>query len=103
HNVGVMKLGGVADLAEKAVAHAAAVDPLEVHDLEYLLAAHELVFSEVHDPHTAPAQLAQDLEVRKLEQFRRSRASTCQGERSRGAFGHRSTGGRTLNELWRIW
>jgi len=87
----VMKLGGIADLAQKSVEDPAAVHQLAADDLEHLLAAHEFVRGEVHHPHAAPAQFTEDLVVGVVRQIRRKRACRGWSGRTRAPFAHRQT------------
>ena len=62
-DVGVAKLSDGADLAEKAIHHARALDDVPAHDLEDLVASHQAVVGQVDHAHAASAQLAEDLVV----------------------------------------
>ena len=73
-DVGVVQLGGRADLAEEPVEDAGAADQVAADDLEHLLAPHERVLGQVDDAHAAAAQLAEDLVVRVVGQSRRQGA-----------------------------
>ena len=93
--------GRVADLAEEAVEHAAAVDQVAADDLEHFHPAHERVLGQVDDAHAAPAQLADDLVVGVVGQARGQRAGRGR-RRIRAAVQHRQAVGGGDGGLERI-
>ncbi len=80
-DVRVAQPGDGPDLPAEALEHAGAFDDLPPHDLEYLVAAHQRVVSQVDHAHPAPAELLPDLVFGVVGQARRERAGR---RRSRG-------------------
>ncbi len=71
HDVGMAELGRRADFAQEALDRAGTIEQRLVDDLEDFEAVHELVLGQVDDAHAAAAQLAEDLVLRVVGQFRR--------------------------------
>ena len=78
-DVAVIELRRGADLTEKPLQHALAVQEVRTDDLENFLAAHEPVLGQVDDAHAAASQLAEDFVIRVVGQARRQ----CAGRRLR--------------------
>ena len=96
------KPGRVANLTQKAVQHAAALDQMAADDLQDLVPAHEPVLGQVDRPHAPLAKLADDLVVGMLGQPRRQRVVWRRCLRARAVVEHRQTGERRHSRARRI-